>query len=119
VVIAAVGHDDAGLTTWASPPAADRGDRLDERDELGDVVAVAAGQRHRERDPTAVADQMMFGASLAPVDRARTGVGAPLFRADVGGIHTRTRPVDPPCRVQLYQQHLMELVEHPGLGPVP
>jgi hypothetical protein len=79
VVVAPVGHDDVGLAAWATTAAANRGYRIDERDELSDVVAVAAGQCHGERDAAAVADQMVFGTGLAAVDRAGTGVGAPLF----------------------------------------
>jgi hypothetical protein len=70
VVIAAVSNNDIGLAAWTSAPAADGRHRVEQWDQLGDVVAVAAGQRHRERDPTAVADQVVFGAGPAAVDRA-------------------------------------------------
>src|SRR5687768_13133775 len=44
VVVAAVGEQLPRSTARAPAPAADRWHRLDQRDQLGDVVAVAAGQ---------------------------------------------------------------------------
>src|SRR5215471_12223534 len=62
------------------PPAAPahRRDRVDQRDELGDVVAVATGQRDRQRDTTAVGDHVMLGACPGAVDRAGPGFGPPF-----------------------------------------
>lgn len=45
---------------------------------MGDVVAVAAGQRRGEGDAGRVGDDVVFRAWLAAVDRARTGFGPPL-----------------------------------------
>jgi hypothetical protein len=62
VVIAPIGNH----TVW--PPAGPAGlathrrDGLQQRDELGHVVAVAAGQRDRERDAVAVGEQADFVA---------------------------------------------------------
>ncbi len=96
VVVATIGHDDVRLATGATWAAADRGDRVDEWDELSDVVAVAAGQCHGERDATAVADQMVFGARFAPVYRAWSGVGAPLFaRMWEASTHARDQSIRP------------------------
>jgi hypothetical protein len=78
VVIAAVGEQLP--RSPARPPAstADRWDGLDERDELGDVVAVAAGQADRQRDAAGVADQVVLGAGPAAVDRGGADVAPPL-----------------------------------------
>jgi len=96
MVVAAVGHDHVGFATRAPSAAADRGDRVDERDELGDVVAIAAGQRDREWDAAAVADQVVFGAGLASVNRAGPGVGAPLFaRMWEASTHARDQSIRP------------------------
>jgi hypothetical protein len=62
VVVAAVGGDTVGPSAWAADLAAYRRDALDERDELGDVVAVAAGERPGERDPGRVYEKVMLGA---------------------------------------------------------
>ncbi|GAB7101738.1 hypothetical protein JCM4814A_00520 [Streptomyces phaeofaciens JCM 4814] len=50
-------------------PAADRRDRIEQRQQLSDVVAVAAGQQERERGAVPVGDQMVLRADPAPVDR--------------------------------------------------
>ena len=51
VVVAAVGGDALGTTARPADLAAHRRDALDEREELGYVVAVAARERPGERDP--------------------------------------------------------------------
>jgi hypothetical protein len=45
VVIAAVGDQAVGALAWPPGLAADRADTVDQRQQLGDVVSVAAGQR--------------------------------------------------------------------------
>jgi hypothetical protein len=47
VVIAAVGQDAVGALAGPADLPGDRRDGVDERQQLGDVVAVAAGQRDR------------------------------------------------------------------------
>ena len=61
------------------PPAlaAHRRDRLDEGDKLEAIVAVGGGEQAGERDAGRVADQLVLGAGLAPVDRAGPSFGAP------------------------------------------
>jgi hypothetical protein len=51
VVIAAVGDQLVGAQPWPADLAPDRSDAVDERQQLGDVVAVAAGQADRQWDP--------------------------------------------------------------------
>lgn len=60
VVVAAIGDDTAG--SLARPPdlAAHRRYPVDQWDQLGDVVAVAAGDRPGERDPTCVDEKVML-----------------------------------------------------------
>jgi hypothetical protein len=55
------------------------GRALDQRDELGDVVAVAAGNRPGERDPGRVYEQMMLRTVSGSINRARARRGAPFF----------------------------------------
>jgi hypothetical protein len=78
VVVAAVSEQLPRSPTGAAAPAPDGRHGLDQRDELGDVVAVAAGEGDREWDPAGVADQMVLGAGAAAVDRGRPDVGPPL-----------------------------------------
>lgn len=51
VVVAAVGAQPVGPAAWPSDFAAHRRYAIDQRDQLGDVMAVASGERPGERDP--------------------------------------------------------------------
>ena len=64
VVIAAVGVQVLGAAQWLATLTADRRDGLDQRDQLGDVVAVAAGGDCRERDAVRFDDQVVLAAGL-------------------------------------------------------
>ena len=70
-------------TCWAS----DGRDGVEQREQLGDVVAVAAGQGHRERDPMAVDDQVVLRARVATVDRGRPDVVPPFESMYARGVH--------------------------------
>src|SRR5581483_8501926 len=66
---------------WPAPrPAATSPhwrDRIDQREQLGDVVAVAAGEREGERRAAPASDQVMLGTAPGAVDRAGAGLFAP------------------------------------------
>jgi hypothetical protein len=79
VVVAAVGGHALGAPAWPADAAAHRRDRVDERDQLGDVVAVAARDRPGERDPGRVDQEVVLGAVSGSVNRARARRGAPFF----------------------------------------
>lgn len=79
VVVAAVCDQLVGAPARPADDAGDRRYPLEQRDQLRDVVAVAAGQRPGERSPVAVDEEVVLRASPAPVDRARGRFGAPLF----------------------------------------
>jgi len=79
VVVAAVGEDAVGTPPWPAATATDRRHRVEQRDQLGDVVAVAARDREGERDPGRVDEEMLLRAGAASVDRARARFGAPFF----------------------------------------
>ena len=51
VVIAAVGDDTVGPSPQSAGASAYRRHPVEQRDQLGDVVAVAAGERPGQRDP--------------------------------------------------------------------
>jgi hypothetical protein len=61
-VIAAVGQDEIGLGSGPADLAGDRpgAELVQQRDQLGDVVAVAAGQGHGQRDAGGVDDQVVL-----------------------------------------------------------
>ena len=79
VVVAAVGGKTLGPPAWTANAAAHGRDGLDERDQLGDVVAVAARDRPGKRKPARVDQEVMLGAVSGSINRARARLGAPFF----------------------------------------
>lgn len=79
VVITTVGADPFGSPTRTAGFASDGRDTVEQRQQLGDVVAVAARDRPGERDPGRVYEQVMLGAVSGSVNRARARFGAPFF----------------------------------------
>ena len=67
-VVAPVRVQVPGLAAGPSSQAPDRWDRVQQRHELGDVMAVAAGECDGEWGPVAVDDQMVLGAGTSAVD---------------------------------------------------
>ena len=62
VVIAAVSDDYVGFLAWSPPLASHRAGvhRVQQRQQLSDVVAVAAGQRDGERDAGRIDEEMVL-----------------------------------------------------------
>jgi len=60
VVVAAVGSETVGAPPGPADLAAHRRDAIDQRDQLGDVVAVPARDRPGKRDPAAVDKEMVL-----------------------------------------------------------
>ena len=79
VVVAAVGEQRPRPASRSADPSADGRDAVEQFDQLGDVVAVAAGERPGERDATAVYEEMVLAAPAAAIDRAGTRFRAPFF----------------------------------------
>jgi len=72
VVVAAVGKEgDRPVARPARTPA-DRRHPVEQLQQLGDVVAVRAGQRPGQRQATAVDEEVVLAARTAAVDRAGT-----------------------------------------------
>ena len=69
VVVAAIGVDLLRAPARSTALAPDRRHRLDQRDQLGHVVAVAAGERGGQRDAVGLDDDMVLAAGLAAVHR--------------------------------------------------
>lgn len=72
MVVATIGLDQARLGERPAALAADRRNSLDERQELGDVVTVGAGQDHRERDALRFGDEMVLGAGASAIGGIRS-----------------------------------------------
>jgi hypothetical protein len=79
VVVAAVGDQPLGTTSWAADAAADGRHPVEQLEQLRDVVAVAAGERPGERDAAAVYEQVVLAACSAAIDGAGTRFRAPFF----------------------------------------
>jgi len=79
MVIAAVGHNAVGPPAWPAGLAAYQWHGVQQWQELGDVVAVAAGQRDRKRDAVTVDEEMVLAAWPCTVDRAWSDRLGPLF----------------------------------------
>jgi hypothetical protein len=67
-VVAPVGVQAPGFAARASPSLPNRRDRVEQGQELGDVVSVAASERHGEWGSVAVDDQVVLGAGAGAVD---------------------------------------------------
>jgi hypothetical protein len=79
VVVAAVGDQRPRSSSRPSHPSADGWHPVEQLEQLGDVVAVAGGERPGKRDAAAVYEQVMLAAGSAPIDRAWIRLAAPLF----------------------------------------
>ena len=75
VVIATVPEQDVRPSTRSSHASRDRGDLGEQWHQLGDVVAISAGQGHRERDALPVDEDVVLAARPRAVDRAGTAFG--------------------------------------------
>ena len=78
-VVAAIGRDARRTLARPADATAHRRHPLEKRDQLGDVVAVAACNRPGERDPGRVDQEVVLGAVSGSVNRARARLGAPFF----------------------------------------
>jgi hypothetical protein len=79
VVVAAVGDQDLRSPSRPADAAADGRHPVEQFQQLGDVVAVRAGQRPGERDAAAVYEQVVLAACSAAIDRTGTRFRAPFF----------------------------------------
>lgn len=78
VVVAAVAQHHVRAVPGPAALAPHRRHGLQEWDQLGDIVAVAAGQSGGKRDAGGIGDQVVLAAGSAPVDRASSGLGSPF-----------------------------------------
>jgi hypothetical protein len=106
MVMAAVSVDRIRVLPGPAAAVADWRDRLDQRHQLGDVVAVAAGQRHRQRDPVRLGDHVVLRArtSLEPSPGVGSMVSGPRPRGvtPLGELVTVDSGCPSPQRRRLY-----------------
>lgn len=78
-LIAAVGEESAGFAARPADTASYRQDQIDEREQLGDVGAVAAGQRLGQKKPATIGQEMVLLGLVLSADRGRRyTVGEPM-----------------------------------------
>src|SRR5438270_1449166 len=98
VVIAAVGVEITRASARLPALAADLRDRLDQRQQLGDVVPVAAGEQHRQRDAVRVGDQVVLRTRPSPIDGRGARLGPPFSALTWDASTTATSSSSTPCR---------------------
>jgi VCBS repeat protein len=76
-IIATSAVEALGFTAGAAPLPSDRGNSLDEGNELGHVVRVRAGQDDRERNPLRLRHDMMLTPQLPSIRRIRPRFAPP------------------------------------------
>ncbi len=76
-IVAAVAVEGAGFATGRPGPSADRRHRIDEGQQLADVVAIGRGQPRDERNPLAVGKNVMFRPGFAATGRVRSSLFPP------------------------------------------
>ena len=64
--MAAVSGQRVGPPAGMADETGDRGDTVEQRQQLGDVMAVAAGQRPGQREAAAVYEEVVLGANRVP-----------------------------------------------------
>jgi hypothetical protein len=79
VVVGSVCGHAVGPATWSTRSPGDCGDAVDQREQLGAVVAVAASHLPGERNPVRVYEKVVLGAGSAAINWARARRGAPFF----------------------------------------
>ena len=72
VIVAAIGLYESRLRQRSAALAADGRDRLDQGEKLGDVVAVGAGEDHRERDALRFGNEVVLGAWASAIGGVRS-----------------------------------------------
>ena len=94
-------------------------DPINERDELGYVVAIAGGEGRGQRSTLTVARS--HGAwSPACGDRRARGLSfRPPFCSHVRTVNDSARPVQLPGVLQFVQEHLVQALPDPRFVPVP
>ena len=79
MVVAAISDERRGATTRPADDTAHGRHALEQWDQLGDVIAVAARERPGERDPARIDEEVVLGPVSGSINRARARRGAPFF----------------------------------------
>ena len=112
-VVSAITLDQPRLTGGPPAAAAQRRHRVEEREQLGDVVAIGRRQRGDDRNPVRVGENMMLRPGFAAIGRVRSSLSPRATR----GL-TSCRPAPGPDRgapvTQLAEQGRMQRFHTPA-----
>src|SRR5215470_2882421 len=97
--------------------AAQRGDRIHQRQRFLRVVPVRAGQTNRKRYAPPLADQVTLTAALGPVGGIRPGLVTPVDSADRTTVHDRPRPINLVVASEPIQKRKVDQI--PDARPLP
>lgn len=76
-VITPVALNFLGAATRPAPFPTDRRDRVDQRQQLGEIVSMRAAQQAGQRDAAGIGDQMVLAAAFAAIRGIRSGLRPP------------------------------------------
>jgi len=89
-IIPAVALHEVRLASWAARSAAERGNAVDEGQQLGNVVSVGPGHPRCKRNPLRVSEKVMFRPRLTAIGRVRSSFFPPRS-ARMEELSTRAR----------------------------
>ncbi len=94
VIVASIRIDAFGPAQWPTANAFDRRDRLDQGDQLRDVIAVGSGQDCRDRCAVGVGGEVVFGTGSRSIGGVRASFSpAPTARIDEESTTTREKSI--------------------------
>ena len=76
-IVRAIALHEVGFRARPANAATDGRDRVHERQQLGHIMAIGAGQPRAERNPARVGENMMFRPGLAAIGRVRSSFFPP------------------------------------------
>ncbi len=117
VIVAAVREEHVGPSPGPAHDSSHCRPLVPQRQQLGDIVVVPAGQRHRERDALAVGDDVVPAARPCVVDRAGSALRLLCAAWAWEEFDHRPGPVQLGLRLQLVRQQLVQLLPDTGLVP--
>jgi len=98
-VVSAIGVDDLRLFQRATANTTDGWNRVNERQQLCDVIAIGTGQDDREWHPIGVGSDMVLGARSRTIYGVRPGFWpAPIARTEDESTITREKSIWPAAR---------------------
>ena len=98
-IVTTIGIDDLGSLKWSAARATDRRNRVDERQQLGDVVAVRAAQDGADGNAIGVYEDVVLGTGSRAIRGVRASFSpAPTARTDEESTAAYERSICPASR---------------------